>query len=196
MTSRTCISTPSRLNHNAMGRGYETFGNGTAETLVQNSYPDETSREWYRPSPPPSGPFRWSARDNLNYTETAALAALDLAAQQSKSLLSNFYQKGVHSWRRGLEEAPFAFLIPNDQGDPQRVAQLVSRCSAQGIEVHRATADADAARGNLPRGHLRGAPRPAVSQLCRGPVERQVLSQGCRRAVRRYLLGTARATTI
>src|SRR5271169_6989135 len=29
------------LNHNSMGRGYETFGNGTAETLVQSSYPDE-----------------------------------------------------------------------------------------------------------------------------------------------------------
>ena len=45
------------LNHNSMGRGYETFGNGTAETLEQMSYPDETSREWYRPEPPPTGPF-------------------------------------------------------------------------------------------------------------------------------------------
>ena len=140
------------LNHNAMGRGYETFGNGTAETLVQNSYPDEMSREWYRPSPPPSGPFRWSARDNLNYTETAALAALDLAAQQSKTLLSHFYQQGLHSWRRGLEEAPFAFLIPSDQGDPTRVAQLVSRLLAQGIEVHRATAELKVREGNFPAG--------------------------------------------
>jgi hypothetical protein len=49
------------LNHNAMGRGYETFGNGTAETLMQSSCPDEMSREWYRPSPPPSRPFRWSS---------------------------------------------------------------------------------------------------------------------------------------
>ncbi|MGC1389048.1 MAG: M14 family zinc carboxypeptidase [Steroidobacteraceae bacterium] len=140
------------LNHNALGRGYETFGNGTAETLVQNSYPDETSRDWYRPSPPPSGPFRWSARDNLNYTETAALAALDLAAQQSKSLLSNFYQQGLHSWRRGLEEAPFAFLIPSDQGDPMRVAQLVSRLLAQGIEVHRANAELKLRDGTFPAG--------------------------------------------
>ena len=27
------------LNHNAMGRGYETFGNGTAETLMQTLLP-------------------------------------------------------------------------------------------------------------------------------------------------------------
>src|SRR5271163_4057538 len=52
------------LNHNSMGRGYETFGNGTAETLIQTAPADEVSREWYRPDPPPIGPFRWSARDN------------------------------------------------------------------------------------------------------------------------------------
>jgi hypothetical protein len=125
------------LNHNSMGRGYETFGNGTAETLVQQSYADETSRDWYRPEPPPGGSFRWSARDNVNYMETAALAALDLSAQQSKTLLRNFYRQGFNSWRKGLDEAPFAFLIPSDQGDPARVAQLVARLLAQGIEVHR-----------------------------------------------------------
>jgi hypothetical protein len=140
------------LNHNSMGRGYETFGNGTAETLVQTSYPDETSREWYRPSPPPDGSFRWSARDNLNYTETAALAALDMAAQQSKTLLHNFYQKGFDSWRKGLDEAPFAFLIPSDQGDPTRVAQMVALLLAQGIEVQRAAAPLNLKEGAFPAG--------------------------------------------
>jgi Zinc carboxypeptidase len=138
------------LNHNSMGRGYETFGNGTAETLMQTAYPDELSREWYRPEPPPSGPFRWSARDNLNYTETAALAALDLAAQQSKSLLHDFYRKGFNSWRKGVEEAPFAYLIPSEQGDPTRVAQLVSLLLAQGVEVHRSTADLTLKEGAFP----------------------------------------------
>ncbi len=140
------------LNHNSMGRGYETFGNGTAETLVQSSYADEASREWYRPSPPPGGSFRWSARDNLNYTETAALAALDLAAQQAKSLLDHFYLKGVNSWRKGMEEAPYAFLIPSDQGDPARVAQLVSLLLAQGIEVHRAAGTLTVREGTFPAG--------------------------------------------
>jgi hypothetical protein len=73
------------LNHNAMGRGYETFGNGTAETLEHTLGADETTLDWYRPVPPPAQPFRWSARDNLNYMETAALAALDRVAQEPKS---------------------------------------------------------------------------------------------------------------
>jgi len=125
-------------NHNSDGRGYETFGNGTAETLLQEAPADESSREWYRPLPPPPGKFRWSMRDNLNYTQTAALAALNAAAQQPQSLLRNFYLKALHSWRKGLDEAPYAFVIPDGQGDPLRVAQLVARLLAQGIEVQRA----------------------------------------------------------
>ena len=140
------------LNHNALGRGYETMGNGTAETLVQTSPSDEVSRDWYRPSPPPSKPFRWSARDNVNYMETASLAALDFSAQRSKTLLDNFYRAGFNSWRKGVDQAPFAFLIPNGQGDPTRVAQMVSRLMAQGIEVSRATTEITLKEGTFPAG--------------------------------------------
>jgi len=128
------------MNHNSIGRGYETFGNGTAETLEWTLKPDQTSREWYRVQPPPAKPFRWSARDNVNYNETAALAALDLAATQSKMLLRSFYRKGFNSWRKGVDEPPYAFAIPQDQGDPTRVAQLIARLQSQHIEVHRSNA--------------------------------------------------------
>ncbi|MDB6091940.1 MAG: hypothetical protein JWN85_4724 [Gammaproteobacteria bacterium] len=140
------------LNHNSIGRGYETFGNGTAETLVQTAPPDESTLEWYRPSPPPAGKFRWSARDNLNYTETAALAALERASQEAKTLLRNFYLKGLHSWQAGVTQAPYAFLIPQDQGDPTRVAQLVARLLSLGIEVQRATAGLTLKEGLFPPG--------------------------------------------
>ncbi len=140
------------MNHNAVGRGYETFGNGTAETLSLALSPEETSREWYRLLPAPSGRFSWSARDNVNYNETGALAALDYAAVNSRTLLQNFYTKGLHSWRKGLDEPPYAFLIPEDQGDPERVAQLVSRLQAQHIEVSRAQTPIKLKEGNYPAG--------------------------------------------
>ena len=41
-------------NHNASGRGYETFGNGTAETLTADQPGVDKSVEWYRPLPPPA----------------------------------------------------------------------------------------------------------------------------------------------
>ena len=140
-------------NHNADGRGYETFGNGTAETLVPEQPENDTSVEWYRPLPPPAQKsFTWSARDNVNYNETAMLAALDDTAQQSKRLLENYYLKAVHSYRRGLEQSPYAFLIPDRQGDPARVAQLVARLLAQGIEVHRAATDLTLKEGSFAAG--------------------------------------------
>ena len=140
------------MNHNAVGRGYETFGNGTAETLLTSAAPDETSREWYRVMPAPATPFRWSARDTVNYNQTGALAALDLAATESQSLLGNFYRKSYNSWHAGLDHPPYAFLIAAGQGDPTRVAQLVGRLLAQKIEVHRAIQPLSLAEGTFPAG--------------------------------------------
>jgi len=140
------------MNHNSVGRGYETFGNGTAETLAWTLSPEETSREWYRALPPPAGKFLWSARDNVNYNETGALAALDYTATNSKEFLRHFYEKNLHSYEKGLNEAPFAFLIPQDQGDPMRVAQLVARLMSQHIEVSRANAAIKLKDGEYPAG--------------------------------------------
>ena len=115
--------------------------------------PDDTSTlQWYRPSPAPPQPLLWSARDNVNYNETALLAALDDTAQQAKTLLSNYYLKGLHSYRRGLDEAPYGFVIPDGQGDPTRVAQLVARLMALGIEVQRASAPLTLQEGAWPAG--------------------------------------------
>ena len=140
------------MNHNAIGRGYETFGNSTAETLTHSLPANATSKEWYRVLPPPVGKFLWSARDNVNYNETGALAALDYAASNSQMLLRNFYTKSVHSWRKGLDEPPFAFLIAADQGDPTRVAQLVARLQAQHIEVSRSVDALTVKEGSFPAG--------------------------------------------
>ncbi len=140
------------INHNSIGRGYETMGNGSAETMLRTAEPEYTTREWYRVVPPPSGPFLWSARDNLNYNETGMLAALDQFASHASDYLANFHRKSLNSYRAGLEHAPYAFLIPDGQGDPARVAALVGRLLAQHIEVHRATAPLELSDGRYPAG--------------------------------------------
>src|SRR5450432_3270429 len=139
------------INHNSIGRGYETLGNGTAETLHYKLDASETSTEWWRPSPPPAE-FDWSERDNLNYTETGALAALNFAARNSKEMLRNFYKKSWNSWRKGVEEPPYAYLIPEDQGDRKRVAEMVGLLLAQQIEVGRAQDAVKVAEGRFPAG--------------------------------------------
>jgi hypothetical protein len=140
------------MNHNSIGRGYETWGNGSAETMRRTITPDEATREWWRPLPPESGEVTWSARDNLNYQETGALAALDYSARNPKEMLRNFYQKGWHSWQKGVNEAPYAFLIPEDQGDRARVAAMVKLLLGQHIEVGRATTAITVKEGTFPAG--------------------------------------------
>ena len=139
------------MNHNSIGRGYETFGNGSAETEKRSITPSATRMQWYQLVPAPSE-VTWSARDNLNYQETGALIALDETARQSKEMLRNFYKKGWDSWQKGLTQPPYAFLIPEDQGDPARVGQMVGRLIAQHIEVSRAQDAIQLKDGSYPAG--------------------------------------------
>jgi Zinc carboxypeptidase len=140
------------MNHNAIGRGYETWGNGSAETMRRYIPPSEATKEWWRPLPPESGEVLWSARDNLNYQETGALAALDYSALTAKTLLRNFYQKNWDSWQKGLTQAPYAFLIPDDQDDRARVASMIRVLMAQHIEVARANSVISVKEGTFPAG--------------------------------------------
>ena len=145
------------INHNAIGRGYETFGNATAETVERDVRRSRflnrpvTSREWYRPMPAPKR-FRWSLRDNINYMQTGVLAALDYAAVHSRDLLRNFYRKSFESWQKGLKEKPRAFVIAAEQGDRRRVAQMINLLLGQGIEVGRAGGAFKIKEGEFPAG--------------------------------------------
>lgn len=139
------------MNHNSIGRGYETFGNGSAETEKRAVSPSAATMEWYRPLPAPRE-VTWSARDNLNYQETGALAALDETASQAQAMLHNFYRKSWDSWQKGLTQPPYAFLIPEDQGDAARVAQMVGRLMGQHIEVARSQNPIQLKEGTFPAG--------------------------------------------
>jgi Zinc carboxypeptidase len=134
------------INHNALGRGYETFGNGTAETVERFLDPERnkytgrsvTEQDWYRMVPPPRK-LRWSLRNNTNYMETGVLTALQYAARNSSDMLRSFYRRGVNSVRRGGTEKPYAVAIPEAQADRRRLAHLVNLLLAHGIEVSRAS---------------------------------------------------------
>ena len=139
------------MNHNAIGRGYETWGNGSAETMKRTVSESRQKQEWYDLEPPPAE-LTWSARDNLNYQETGAIFALDYSARNAKEMLRNFYRKGFNSWQKGLNQPPYAFLIPEDQGDRTRTAQMVGRLLGQHIEVGRAQSTINLKDGSYPAG--------------------------------------------
>jgi hypothetical protein len=147
------------INHNAIGRGYETFGNGTAETVERRIDPDDnkfanvpvTEREWYRPVPVPKK-VRWSLRDNTNYMETGVLSALQFTALNRRDMLRNFWRRGRNAVEKGRTEKPYAIVIPEKQDDPRRLAALVNTLREHGIEVSRARDTFRVKEGAYPKG--------------------------------------------
>jgi hypothetical protein len=139
------------MNHNGIGRGYETFGNATPETMTRKLDPEDVTREWYRPWPP-DRTFVWSHRNGVNYAQTGCLAILDYTARHAEPLLRNFYKKGYNSWQKGVAGNPYAFVIPAQQNDRRRVTQMIERLLKQRIEVSRATQAFQTKEGKFPAG--------------------------------------------
>ena len=130
-------------NHNGLIRFYETFGNGGATTMkrhlkTEDNTPEQarTSREWYRPSPPYEE-VDWSMRNNTNYSQTAALTALQLASSNPAFLLENFYRKSRNAVADGERNPPHGFIVPAGQRDMTRAATLVNLLRIQGVEIGR-----------------------------------------------------------
>jgi hypothetical protein len=158
-------------NHNGMLRMYETFGNGGANTMrrtISGGEPETvpaavpapggrggnmTTREWYRPVPPPRT-LMWSMRNNTNYMETGALSALELTAGISKTVLENFYLKSRNSIDSGSRDAPYGYVFPVGRKDRTRVAFVVNVLRKQGIEVGEATGDFKLGTVTYPAGSL------------------------------------------
>jgi len=131
-------------NHNAIGRGYETFGNATAETLRRRLDPKRqtflgkpvTEAEWYRTWPPPKA-FEWSLRNNVNYQQTGVLAALQYTALHADDMMRNFWRRGRNAVKKGETLPPYAVAIPEEQRDRKRLAVMLSLLRSHGIEVRR-----------------------------------------------------------
>ena len=123
-------------NHNSIGRFYETFGNGGADTRVRTLRPSDTSREWYRPNPP-LAKVKWSARDNINMQESAILFGMNNVASNGQKFLNNFYLKSKRAVGRARTEGPAAWVFPADDPRPAEQASLLNLFELQGIEVHR-----------------------------------------------------------
>ena len=142
--------------HNSIGRFYETFGNGGADTRMRNVPANSTSRTWFRPNPPLPR-VRWSLRNNVNMQQSGVLLALKYTADNGQEFLRNFYLKGKRSVAKATTEGPAAWVVPNDGKRPALSADLMRSLQRQGIEVHKLDAELEV---RVPA----GAPRPEGAQ--------------------------------
>jgi len=127
--------------HNSIGRFYETFGNGGADTQVRKLNPPDTNREWFRPNPP-LPEVKWSARDNINMQESAILFGMNNVASNKEEFLNNFYLKSKRAVAKAQTEGPAAWVFPSDDPRPAEQARFLNLLAMQGIEISRLKSDA------------------------------------------------------
>jgi hypothetical protein len=123
-------------NHNSIGRFYETFGNGGADTRVRTLQPADTSRDWFRPNPP-LPKVKWSARNNINMQESAILFGMNNVAANGQQFLNNFYLKSRRAIEKARKEGPAAWVFPADDPRLGEQAGLLRLLEMQGVEIQR-----------------------------------------------------------
>ncbi len=123
-------------SHNGIGRFYETFGNGGADTRERTVPASNTTREWYRPNPP-LPKVKWSMRNNVNMQESAILFGMYNVATNAQLFLNNFYLKSKRAVAKARTEGPAAWVLPADDTRPTEQARLLRLLQVQGVEVSR-----------------------------------------------------------
>jgi hypothetical protein len=136
--------------HNSIGRFYETFGNGGADTQ-DRTVGQQSQRAWFRPNPPLPR-VKWSLRNNVNLQQSALLFAMNYVANNKDRFLNNFYLKSKRSIEKARTEGPAAYVLPGNDQRPNEAADLVNLLKLQGCEVHRADKEFEVKEGKFPAG--------------------------------------------
>ena len=105
-------------------------------------------------------------RNNTNYSQTAALSALQLVAGNPRVILENFYRKSRNAVDDGTRNAPHGFVIPAGQRDMTRVVTLVNQLRIQGVEIGRAGTEVVLGGATYPTGSfvIKATNRTSASQ--------------------------------
>jgi hypothetical protein len=136
--------------HNSIGRFYETFGNGGADTQVRNVGP-QSGRDWFRPNPPLPR-VNWSIRNNINMQQSALLLAMNFVANNKEKYLNNFYLKSKRSVSKARTEGPAAYVLPADETRPVEQAEMLNLLKLQGVEIQRLNGAVETKEGKFGAG--------------------------------------------
>lgn len=136
--------------HNSIGRFYETFGNGGADTQDRN-VGAQSQRDWFRPNPPLPR-VKWSIRNNINMQQSAILLAMNYTSNNKEKFLNNFYLKSKRSVAKAKTEGPAAYVLPASETRPVGAADLVNLLKLQGVEVQKLDKEVETKDGKFGAG--------------------------------------------
>jgi hypothetical protein len=94
----------------------------------------------------------WRLRDAVDYMVVADLATLDYAARFKNELLYNRYQSAKNTIKQFSTSAPYAYIIPQTQHDPNAPVELLRRMAFMGVHVQQLDRDASYGGTTYPKG--------------------------------------------
>ena len=125
-----------------------------------------------------SSPWRpgwWRLRDAVDYMETASLSVLEFASKYKESLLLDRYKAGRDQIARGKKEAPYAYVVPQEQRDPVAAVELLRRLAFGGVRVFQLADSATLDGTHLSGRHLDRSDRSGIrSHGARSPRRAEV----------------------
>jgi hypothetical protein len=102
------------------------------------------------PSPWPGG--WWRLRDIVEYAYWSVIGFLETGAKHRDKYLMNMYRMARNSIEKGKNEAPYAYVIPQAQKDPNTVAKMIDILISGGIEIHQSKNSFTAQNREYPKG--------------------------------------------
>ena len=117
--------------------------------------PNPRGRPEYRASVNFNDPWRggwWHLSDVLKGQMEAAMATLEVAANNREMILRNMAAKARRAAERGRSEPPYAFLFTPDQDDPNTARRLLRTLQDLSVDVHVADSDFRVGGAVYPRG--------------------------------------------
>lgn len=94
----------------------------------------------------------WRLRDIVEYELVCARSVLTLAARYREQFQSQYTAMARDAIAAGEQQPPYGWIIPADQPDLGRAADMVEILHATGIDVHQATEPITAVGRTFPRG--------------------------------------------
>lgn len=130
------LATPIYIHHHQLKGSRR----GRPEYRAQMGFPHPWEGGW------------WKLRDIVEQQKISAYGTLQAASKFRALILGNMYKKASHALKKGLDEAPYAFVLKPDQHDALIPYKLMKIMKDMGVEISRSQREFMADGVAYPRG--------------------------------------------
>ncbi|MFD0796390.1 M14 family zinc carboxypeptidase [Maribacter chungangensis] len=95
---------------------------------------------------------QWNLSDQVAYMVTVNYGVLKYAKHNREDILYNRYKSGTETIENYPESSPTAYIIPQDQEDPNNAITMLRRLAFNGVKIHQLTKEMAIAGTSYPKG--------------------------------------------